>query len=143
MTLDELKSLFKKQIPAAYESLKEAEAMPEGEAKRYKISAALQTIGQVQDILTSCWDELRFKDGLILAHRAENVPREHTARIFYDYAHVEPERAIHNLQALEGISYKKLYKILSTQENDLEHLEAERQRSMAERIKAREQRIKG
>lgn len=143
MTLEELKRLFKKQIPAAYDSLKEAEVMPEGEVKRYKVSAALQTIEQAQELLTSCWDKLRFKDGLILAHRSENVPQECTARILYDYAYIEPERAIHNLQALEGISYKKLYKILSVQENDLEHLEAERQRSMAERLKAREQRIKG
>lgn len=143
MTLDELKRLFKKQIPAAYESLKEAESMPEGEVKRYKVSAALQTIGQAQELLTSCWDKLRFKDGLILTHKSENVPQEYTARILYDYAHVEPERAIHNLQALEGIAYKKLYKILSALENDSEQLEAKRQQSMEERLKAREQRIMG
>lgn len=80
--------------------------MPEGEVKRYKISAAIEVIEKAQDILTSCWDELRFKDELILAHRVENVSVELTAQILYEYAHVEPKRAIHNLQALEGIAYK-------------------------------------
>ncbi|MGA3676000.1 hypothetical protein [Lysinibacillus agricola] len=79
MTLDELKRLFKKQIPAAYESLKEAETMPEGEVKRYKISAAIEVIEKAQEILASCWDELKFRDELILAHRLDNVPRERTA----------------------------------------------------------------
>lgn len=143
LTLDELKRLFKKQIPAAYESLKEAETMPEGEVKRYKISAAIEVIEKAQDILTSCWDELRFKDELILAHRVENVPVELTAQILYEYAHVEPKRAIHNLQALEGIAYKKLYKILCVQKADSAGIEVERRLSMAERLKVREQRMKG
>ncbi|WP_375199988.1 hypothetical protein [Bacillus sp. RS11] len=143
MTLDELKRLFKKQIPAAYESLKEAEAMPEGEVKRYKISAAIDVIEKAQDLLASCWGELKFKDELILAHRVENVPVELTAKILYDYAHVESKRAIHNLQALEGVAYKKLYKILCTQKANSVGLKVEREQSMANRLKAREQRMKG
>jgi len=143
LTLDELKRLFKKQIPAAYESLKEAETMPEGEVKRYKISAAIEVIEKAQDILESCCDELNFKDELILAHRVENVPVELTAKILYDYAHVESKRAIHNLQALEGIAYKKMHKILCTQKANSVGLKVEREQSMSNRLKAREQRMKG
>ncbi|WP_427107961.1 hypothetical protein [Lysinibacillus xylanilyticus] len=117
--------------------------MPEGEVKRYKISAAIDVIEKAQDILTSCWDELKFKDELILAHKVENVPVELTAQILYDYAHVEPKRAIHNLQALEGVAYKKLYKILCAQKANSVGLKVERQQSMEDRLKAREQRMKG
>lgn len=143
MTLDELKRLFKKQIPAAYESLKEAGAMPEGEVKRYKISAAIEVIEKAQDILSSCWDELKFKDELILAHRLDNVPRERTAVIFFDYVDTEPTRAIKNLKALENLAYKRLLKLLNDQEVRLEDVSNTSQQSMADRLKAREQRMKG
>ncbi|MGE8037949.1 hypothetical protein [Lysinibacillus sp. NPDC093692] len=141
MTLDELKRLFKKQIPAAYESLKEAETMPEGEVKRYKISAAIEVIEKAQDILESCCDELNFKDELILAHRTENVPRERTAMIFFDYVNTEPSRAIKNLKALEDLAYKRLLKLLNDQEVHLQ--DVSNQQSMADRLKAREERMKG
>lgn len=140
MTLDELKRLFKKQIPAAYESLKEAEAMPEGEVKRYKTLAAIEVIEKAQGILESCWDELNFRDELILAHRLENVPRERTAMVFYDYVQNEPMRAIKNLKALENLAYKKLHKLLNSQEVRSKDLSKEK---MADRLKAREQRMKG
>ncbi|MFJ7840342.1 hypothetical protein ACIQXG_12855 [Lysinibacillus sphaericus] len=140
MTLDELKRLFKKQIPAAYESLKEAEAMPEGEVKRYKTLAAFEVIEKAQGILESCWDELNFRDELILAHRLENVPRERTAMVFYDYVQNEPMRAIKNLKALENLAYKKLHKLLNSQEVRSKDLSKEK---MADRLKAREQRMKG
>ncbi|MDM5246207.1 hypothetical protein [Lysinibacillus sp. G4S2] len=143
MTLDELKRLFKKQIPAAYESLKEAETMPEGEVKRYKISAAIEVIEKAQDILSSCWDELKFKDELILAHRLDNVPRERTAMIFFDYVNTEPTRAIKNLKALENLAYKRLIKLLNDQEVHLEDVSNTSQQSMADRLKAKEQRMKG
>ncbi|WP_068985155.1 hypothetical protein [Lysinibacillus xylanilyticus] len=143
MTLDELKRLFKKQIPAAYESLKEAETMPEGEVKRYKISAAIEVIEKAQDLLASCWDELKFKDELILAHRLDNVPRERTAMVFYDYVQTEPTRAINNLKALEDLAYKKLHKLLNSQEVRSEDLSNTTQQSMVDRLKAREQRMKG
>lgn len=143
MTLEELKRLFKKQIPAAYESLKEAEAMPDGEVRRYKISAAIEVIENASDILASCWDELKFRDELILAHRLDNVPRERTAMIFYDYVQTEPIRAIKNLKALENLAYKKLYKLLNSQEVRLEDLSNITQQSMADRLKAREERMKG
>ncbi|UDK95244.1 hypothetical protein EYB33_02790 [Lysinibacillus sphaericus] len=140
MTLDELKRLFKKQIPAAYESLKEAEAMPEGEVKRYKTLAAIEVIEKAQGILESCWDELNFRDELILAHRLENVPRERTAMVFYDYVQNEPMRAVKNLKALENLAYKKLHKLLNSQEVRSKDLSKEK---MADRLKAREQRMKG
>lgn len=143
MTLEELKRLFKKQIPAAYESLKEAEVMPDGEVRRYKISAAIEVIENASDILASCWDELKFRDELILAHRLDNVPRERTAMIFYDYVQTEPIRAIKNLKALENLAYKKLYKLLNSQEVRLEDLSNITQQSMADRLKAREERMKG
>ncbi|MFJ6207337.1 hypothetical protein [Lysinibacillus sp. NPDC092081] len=143
MTLDELKRLFKKQIPAAYESLKEAEAMPKGEVKRYKISAAIEVIEMAQEVLASCWDELKFKDELILVHRLENVPRERTAMIFFDYVNTEPTRAIKNLKALENLAYKRLLKLLNDQEIRLEDVSNTSQQSMADRLKAREQRMKG
>lgn len=143
LTLDELKRLFKKQIPAAYESLKEAEAMPEGEVKRYKISAAIEVIEKAQDMLASCWDELKFKDELILAHRLDNVPRKRTAMVFYDYVQTEPTRAINNLKALEDLAYKKMHKLLSSQEVNSEDISNKRQQSMVDRLKAREQRMKG
>ncbi|MGA3600771.1 MULTISPECIES: hypothetical protein [Lysinibacillus] len=143
MTLDELKRLFKKQIPAAYESLKEAETMPEGEVKRYKISAAIEVIEKAQDVLSSCWDELKFKDELILVHRLDNVPRERTAMVFYDYVQTEPTRAINNLKALEDLAYKKMHKLLSSQEVNSENISNKRQQSMADRLKAREERMKG
>lgn len=143
MTLEELKRLFKKQIPAAYESLKEAEAMPDGEVRRYKISAAIEVIENASDILASCWDELKFRDELILAHRLDNVPRERTAMIFYDYVQTEPIRAIKNLKALENLAYKKLHKLLNSQEVRLEDLSNITQQSMADRLKAREERMKG
>lgn len=143
MTLEELKRLFKKQIPAAYESLKEAEAMPDGEVRRYKISAAIEVIENASDILASCWDELKFRDELILAHRLDNVPRERTAMIFYDYVQTEPIRAIKNLKALENLAYKKLYKLLNSQKVRLEDLSNITQQSMADRLKAREERMKG
>lgn len=143
MTLDELKRLFKKQIPAAYESLKEAEAMPEGEVKRYKTLAAIEVIEKAQGILESCWDELNFRDELILAHRLENVPRERTAMVFYDYVQIEPIRAIKNLKALENLAYKKLHKLLNSLEVHSEDLSNTTQQSMADRLKAREQRMKG
>lgn len=143
MTLDELKRLFKKQIPAAYESLKEAEAMPGGEVKRYKTLAAIEVIEKAQGILENCWDELNFRDELILAHRVENVSRERTAMVFYDYVQNEPMRAIKNLKALENLAYKKLHKLLNSQEVLSEDLSNTTQQSMAERLKAREQRMKG
>ncbi|WGT39048.1 hypothetical protein QH639_25255 [Lysinibacillus sp. 1 U-2021] len=143
MTLDELKRLFKKQIPAAYESLKEAEAMPEGEVKRYKISAAIEVIEKAQGILESYCTDLKFKDELILAHRVENVPRERTAMIFFDYVNTEPTRAIKNLKALEDLAYKKLLNLLNNQEICSEDLSNTTQQSMADRLKAREQRMKG
>lgn len=143
MTLDELKRLFKKQIPAAYESLKEAEAMPEGEVKRYKISAAIEVIEKAQGILESCCTDLKFKDELILAHRVENVPRERTAMIFFDYVNTEPTRAIKNLKALENLAYKRLLKLLNDQEVYLEDISNTSQQSMVDRLKAREQRVKG
>lgn len=143
MTLAELKRLFKKRIPAAYESLKEAEAMPEGEVKRYKISAAIEVIEKAQDVLSSCWDELKFKDELILVHRLDNVPRERTAMVFYDYVQTEPTRAINNLKALEDLAYKKMHKLLSSQEVNSENISNKRQQSMADRLKAREERMKG
>ncbi|QPQ29983.1 hypothetical protein [Lysinibacillus sp. JNUCC 51] len=143
MTLDELKRLFRKQIPAAYESLKEAEAMPEGEVKRYKISSAIEVIERAQDILDSCGDDLKFKDELILAHRAENVPRERTAVIFFDYVNIEPTRAIKNLKALENLAYKRLLKLLNNQEVHIEDVSNTSQQSMVDRLKAREQRMKG
>lgn len=143
MTLDELKRLFKKQIPAAYESLKEAEAMPEGEVKRYKISAAIEVIEKAQGILESCCTDLKFKDELILAHRVENVPRERTAMIFFDYVNTEPTRAIKNLKALENLAYKRLLKLLNDQEVYLEDISNTSQQSMVDRLKAREQRMKG
>lgn len=143
MTLGELKRLFKKQIPAAYESLKEAEVMPEGEVKRYKISAAIEVIEKAQDVLSSCWDELKFKDELILVHRLDNVPRERTAMVFYDYVQTEPTRAINNLKALEDLAYKKMHKLLSSQEVNSENISNKRQQSMADRLKAREERMKG
>jgi len=143
LTLEELKRLFKKQIPAAYESLKEAEAMPDGEVRRYKISAAIEVIENASDILASCWDELKFRDELILAHRLDNVPRERTAMIFYDYVQTEPIRAIKNLKALENLAYKKLYKLLNSQKVRLEDLSNITQQSMADRLKAREERMKG
>ncbi|UNT55109.1 hypothetical protein [Lysinibacillus capsici] len=143
MTLDELKRLFKKQIPVAYESLKEAEAMPEGEVKRYKISAAIEVIEKAQGILESCCTDLKFKDELILAHRVENVPRERTAMIFFDYVNTEPTRAIKNLKALENLAYKRLLKLLNDQEVYLEDISNTSQQSMVDRLKAREQRMKG
>ena len=143
MTLDELKRLFKKQIPATYESLKEAEAMPEGEVKRYKISTAIEVIEKAQDVLASCWDELKFKDELILVHRLENVPRERTAMVFFDYVNTEPTRAMKNLKALENLAYKRLLKLLNGQEVRLEDVSNISQQSMADRLKAREQRMKG
>lgn len=143
MTLDELKRLFKKQIPAAYESLREAETMPEGEVKRYKTSAAIEVIEKAQDLLASCWDGLKFKDELILAHRLDNVPRERTAMIFFDYVNTEPSRAIKNLKALENLAYKRLLKLLNNQEICSEDLSNTTQQSMADRLKAREQRMKG
>ncbi|MFM9535509.1 hypothetical protein [Lysinibacillus sp. IITD104] len=143
MTLDELKRFFKKQIPAAYESLKEAETMPEGEVKRYKISAAIEVIEKAQGILESCCTDLKFKDELILAHRVENVPRERTAMIFFDYVNTEPTRAIKNLKALEDLAYKKLLNLLNNQEICSEDLSNTTQQSMADRLKAREQRMKG
>lgn len=143
MTLDELKRLFKKQIPAAYESLKEAEAMPEGEVKRYKISAAIEVIEKAQGILESCCTDLKFKDELILAHRAENVPRERTAMIFFDYVDTEPTRAIKNLKALEDLAYKRLLKLLNDQEVHSQDVSNTSQQSMADRLKAREERMKG
>lgn len=143
LTLDELKRFFKKQIPAAYESLKEAETMPEGEVKRYKISAAIEVIEKAQGILESCCTDLKFKDELILAHRVENVPRERTAMIFFDYVNTEPTRAIKNLKALEDLAYKKLLNLLNNQEICSEDLSNTPQQSMADRLKAREQRMKG
>lgn len=143
LTLDELKRFFKKQIPAAYESLKEAETMPEGEVKRYKISAAIEVIEKAQGILESCCTDLKFKDELILAHRVENVPRERTAMIFFDYVNTEPTRAIKNLKALEDLAYKKLLNLLNNQEICSEDLSNTTQQSMADRLKAREQRMKG
>ncbi len=143
MTLDELKRLFKKQIPVAYESLKEAEAMPEGEVKRYKISAAIEVIEKAQGILESCCTDLKFKDELILAHRIENVPRERTAMIFFDYVNTEPQRAIKNLKALENLAYKRLLKLLNNQKVHLKDVSNTSQQSMVDRLKAREQRMKG
>lgn len=143
MTLDELKRLLKKQIPAAYESLKEAEAMPEGEVKRYKISAAIEVIEKAQGILESCCTDLKFKDELILAHRIENVPRERTAMIFFDYVNTEPQRAIKNLKALENLAYKRLLKLLNNQKVHLKDVSNTSQQSMVDRLKAREQRMKG
>lgn len=143
MTLDELKRLFNKQIPAAYESLKEAETMPDGEVRRYKISAAIEVIEKAQDILESCCNDLKFKDELILAHRAENVPRERTAMIFFDYVDTEPTRAIKNLKALEDLAYKRLLKLLNDQEVHSQDVSNTSQQSMADRLKAREERMKG
>lgn len=143
MTLDELKRLFKKQIPAAYESLREAGTMPEGEVKRYKTSAAIEVIEKAQGILENCCTDLKFKDELILAHRVENVPRERTAMIFFDYVNTEPQRAIKNLKALENLAYKRLLKLLKDQEVHLEDISNTSQQSMANRLKAREQRMKG
>ncbi|MFW7189935.1 hypothetical protein [Lysinibacillus sp. BNK-21] len=143
MTLDELKRLFKKQIPVAYESLREAETMPEGEVKRYKTSAAIEVIEKAQGILESCCNDLKFKDELILAHRIENVPRERTAMIFFDYVNTEPQRAIKNLKALENLAYKRLLKLLNDQEVHLEDVSNTSQQSMADRLKAREQRMEG
>jgi len=143
LTLDELKRLLKKQIPAAYESLKEAEAMPEGEVKRYKISAAIEVIEKAQGILESCCTDLKFKDELILAHRIENVPRERTAMIFFDYVNTEPQRAIKNLKALENLAYKRLLKLLNNQKVHLKDVSNTSQQSMVDRLKAREQRMKG
>ena len=143
LTLDELKRLFKKQIPAAYESLKEAETLPDGEVRRYKISAAIEVIQKAQDILESCCNDLKFKDELILAHRAENVPRERTAMIFFDYVNTEPTRAIKNLKALENLAYKRLLKLLNNQEVHLVDVSNTSQQSMADRLKAREERMKG
>jgi len=143
LTLDELKRLFKKQIPAAYESLKEAESMPDGEVRRYKISAAIDVIEKAQDILESCCNDLKFKDELILTHRAENVPRERTAMIFFDYVDTEPTRAIKNLKALEDLAYKRLLKLLNDQEVHSQDVSNTSQQSMADRLKAREERMKG
>jgi len=143
LTLDELKRLFKKQIPVAYESLKEAEAMPEGEVKRYKISAAIEVIEKAQGILESCCTDLKFKDELILAHRVENVSRERTAMIFFDYVNTEPQRAIKNLKALENLAYKRLLKLLNNQKVHLKDVSNTSQQSMVDRLKAREQRMKG
>lgn len=114
--------------------------MPEGEVKRYKTLAAIEVIEKAQGILESCWDELNFRDELILAHRLENVPRERTAMVFYDYVQNEPMRAIKNLKALENLAYKKLHKLLNSQEVRSKDLSKEK---MADRLKAREQRMKG
>lgn len=117
--------------------------MPDGEVRRYKISAAIDVIEKAQDILESCCNDLKFKDELILTHRAENVPRERTAMIFFDYVDTEPTRAIKNLKALEDLAYKRLLKLLNDQEVHSQDVSNTSQQSMADRLKAREERMKG
>lgn len=140
MTEQELKKLFRKLIPNAYKSLQEAASMQESEAKRYKVSAALKTIDRAQEILTSCWGELRFKDELILTQRAENVPRPVTAHIFYGSAE---KNDIKKIIALEDWAFKRLNRLLSAQQSAEVDLQQETNESIAERLKAREQRLKG
>ncbi|WP_369354299.1 hypothetical protein [Lysinibacillus capsici] len=117
--------------------------MPEGEVKRYKIFAAIEVIEKARGILESCCTDLKFKDELILAHRIENVPRERTAMIFFDYVNTEPQRAIKNLKALENLAYKRLLKLLNNQKVHLKDVSNTSQQSMVDRLKAREQRMKG
>lgn len=140
MTEQELKHLFKKQIPAAHKSLEEAYSMPEGEAKRYKIDAAMKCIERAFEILDKCHGKMNFKDELILIHKAENFPIERTAAIFYDES--DPN-AIKKLKALEKWAYKRLYKCLTAlKATGQDEAEAVNQ-SMEERLKARQQRMRG
>ena len=143
LSIDELRRLFQKQVPAAYESLQEAETMPENEARRYKIHSALQTIERAQSLVMSCDEEISAKDELMLMHITENVPCETTARIFYDYVDEDPGRAAHNIIALQSLALKKLHKALSHCKAFSIEMENDRQESMVERLKAKEQRMKG
>ncbi|MBD8025558.1 hypothetical protein H9636_02690 [Ureibacillus sp. Re31] len=140
MTEQELKYLFKKQIPAAHKSLQEAYLMPEGEAKRYKIEAAMKHIEKGHEILEKCFGKWNFKDELILIHKLENFPIERTASIFYGES--DPN-AIKKLKALENFAYKRLYKCLTTLEATQEAEDAKIRQSMSERLKARQQRVRG
>lgn len=139
MTEQELKHLFKKQIPAAHKSIEEAQSMPEGEAKRYKIEAAMKHLEKGHELLEKCFGKLNFKDELILIHILENIPRERTASIFY----VDSDaNAIKKLIALENKAYGRLYKCLATLEAAQQSEMEKRKRSMGERLKARQQRVK-
>lgn len=135
MTEDELKRLFRKQVPDAYQSLKEAASMTESKAKRYKVETASKTILGAQDVLLKCWGQLSWKDELLLVHIVENVPKEVTANILYEN---EERNNILKAKSLEGWALKRLYKTLQRQ---LVAPGEEQKRSIEQRIKARQERL--
>ena len=140
MTVAELRRLFKKQIPAAYQSLQEAATMPESEAKRYKVQKALEHINKGYEILAKCEGHLRGVDELMLYQRVENISIEKTALVLYGKA---DKKSIHNAIALEGHVFKRLYKCLTAQEATQQAETEKVRQSMAERLKAREERLGG
>lgn len=140
MTEQELKRLFNKQIPKAHKSLQEAASMRESEAKLYKIERAKEVIGRGLEILERCHNELTPKQDFMLWHIADNVPKERTAHILYDSTDV---KAISNLKALRHLAFKRLHKVMSSQQYAEVDLQQETRESIAERLKAREQRQKG
>lgn len=140
MELQELKKLFRKQIPAAYKDLEEAALMPEGEAKRLKMQRANDCIEKAKKILIDCSDKLNFKDELILWQRAENLPLEYIAVVLYGVA---DKRRVHNVNALESLAYKRLHKILIARNEKIEVHKDEIKQSIEERIRARDLKVKG
>lgn len=140
MQLEELKKLFRKQVPAAYKDLEEAALMPEGEAKRLKMQRANDCIEGAMKILLDCSDKMNFKDELILWYRAENLPLERTALILYGEF---DKRRVHNVTALEAFAYKRLHKILIARNEEVVAHKNEIKQSIEERIRARDLKIKG
>lgn len=140
MTEAELKRLFKRQIPAAYNSLEESVVMPESEAKQFKVQKAWECINKGYEIILLCGNELRGIDEMLLFHRVENVPMNKTALILYG---TSDKRAIHNAISLESHVFKRLYKCLTAQEAAQQVEEEKVRQSMAERLKEREKRLRG
>lgn len=134
MSEQELKILFKKIVPSAYQSLKAAESLPEGELKRYKVESANERILKAFKILEQCEHTMSIKYYICFSMLAEGRPWQDVQNYL-----IEMGQGKKSLDSIFTRGIKEMSGYLSKQAQTpiSDNTPAS---SMQERVKAREQR---
>lgn len=140
MTDRELKYFFKKVIPAAHKSIKEAASFPEGVAKRKKVELAIKRIEQGFELLERCGSDWNPKYILLLSNYLGNVPIEQTANIFY---RENDNNKVRKTKALIDKAISRMSEQLKVIEATNQVEESSLRKNMEQRLKARQQRGNG
>ncbi|RIJ64153.1 hypothetical protein [Rummeliibacillus sp. POC4] len=137
MSEQELKKLFKKIVPAAYQSLKEAESLPEGEVKQYKVETASERILKAFKILEQCESVLNNKYFICFSMLAEGDSKEYVQNYL-----IEMGQGSRSFDSIFERGIKEMSCYLSKQEQVTAtgNISAS---SIQERLKARKERMEG